>query len=342
MAGRHVDCPAGDDDILMHRPQIAMVCGEGDDAWPLVDEVERRGNLEVAASAADLGRVLGRADVVLVTDFRTELLREAWPDDGSIRWVHATSAGVDKLMFPELADSGAVVTNARGVFDPYIAEYVLGCVIAFAKGFLESLQHQRQQRWHYHETEPVRGRRMLVYGAGSIGRATARLARAVGMRVDGIARNPRADPDFDSVRPDADLDALLSGADFVVITAPLTAATRHRFGPSVFARMRSSACLINVGRGAVVDTDALVDALVHGGIAGAVLDVLEDEPLPVGHRLWDLPNVMITAHLAGDIRGWRTVVMQQFLDNLDRWIAGIALENQVDKTLGFVTTNISG
>jgi phosphoglycerate dehydrogenase-like enzyme len=224
------------------------------------------------------------------------------------------------------------------VFDRFIAEYVLGCVIAFAKDFAGNLAQQRARRWHYHETEPVQGKRMLIYGAGSIGGSIAQLARAVGMRVDGIARAARQDANFDAVYADADLERLLPCADYVVIAAPLTEVTRHRFDANTLRCMQASARLINVGRGPIVDTAALVAALERGELAGAALDVFEQEPLPSDHPLWRLPNVMVSAHLSGDIHGWRNVVMQQFLDNLDRWIAGEPLENQVDKHLGFIAS----
>jgi phosphoglycerate dehydrogenase-like enzyme len=320
------------------RPTIAMICAAPDEPWPLLDEVRTLGDVSITVGAAAIRKALERAEVVLATDFRTRLLRDAWPAGAAVRWIHATSAGVDTIMIPQVRKSDIVVTNARGVFDPFIAEHVLGCVIAFAKDFLGNLEHQRMRRWKYRLTEPVRGKRMLVYGAGSVGAAIARLARATGMPVDGVARAPREDPNFDAVHGDRDLHELLPQADFVVAAAPLTHETHHRLDGAAFKRMKPSARFINVGRGALVDTDALVTALERGEIAGAALDVFEQEPLPSDHPLWGMPNVMVSAHQSGDIRGWREIVMRQFSSNLERWLNGEPLENEVDKDLGFIPT----
>lgn len=319
-----------------------MICAKGDESWPLLEEVRARANLVVATNPASMSEAIARADIVLVTDFRSRQLRDAWPDAAPVRWVHATSAGVDALTFPQIVESDIVVTNARGVFDTYIAEYVLGCVIAFAKDFLGNLAHQRAHRWHYRQTQPVQGKRLLVFGAGSVGGAIARLARAAGMRVDGIGREEREDPSFDAVHADADLHALLPAADFVVVAAPLTKATRHRFDAAAFRRMQASAYFINVGRGPIVDTSALVSALEGGEIAGAALDVFEEEPLPGTHPLWDMTNVMLTPHQAGDILGWQEIVIRQFLRNLDRWLHGEPLINVVDKRHGFIPAGEAG
>ncbi|MGM0633067.1 MAG: NAD(P)-dependent oxidoreductase, partial [Pseudomonadota bacterium] len=142
---------------------------------------------------------LRRADVLVVTDFRTDLLAQCWPAEPAVRWVHATSAGVDALMFPALRDSGIPVTNARGVFDRGIAEYVLGGVLLAAKDTLGNLQYQQERRWVHRDTALIRDQRVLVVGAGSIGTEVGRLLSAVGMRVTGIARTARQVSGFEAV-----------------------------------------------------------------------------------------------------------------------------------------------
>ncbi|TCN51273.1 phosphoglycerate dehydrogenase-like enzyme [Rhodococcus sp. SMB37] len=284
-----------------------------------------------------LATVLEGADVLFVYDFLTDALPHAWHAAESLRWVHAAAAGVDPIMFPALRDSDVIVTNSRGVFDQPIAEYVLAQILSFAKDLPESLRLQREHTWRHRESERIAGRTALVVGTGPIGRAIARLLTAVGMKVRGSGRRARDDdPDFGIVTATEDLPEELSGADFVVVAAPLTEQTRGMFDTALFGAMKPSARFVNVGRGDLVRTDDLVEALRSGEIAGAALDVVDIEPLPPEHPLWDIPNVMITPHNSGDFTGWRDALVDVFVDNFQRWRSGGDLENVVDKRLGYV------
>ena len=159
-----------------------------------------------------------------------------------------------------------------------------------------------------------------------------------GLKPHGIARKPRHDdPDFVAVHGNDDLTEQLGLADFVVIAAPLTPQTEGLFNEKAFKAMRKSARLINIGRGPVVKTDDLIAALNNGDIAGAALDVFEEEPLPADHPLWDMENVIMTAHMSGDFIGWKRALTDQFLENLDRWQQGEELFNLVDKKLGYAS-----
>lgn len=318
-------------------PVVAVLHDPADGPPPALDKVEPFASSVLPVSdLAGLRQALQSADVLMVTDFRTALLREAWPAAPSIRWVHATSAGVDALLFPALVESDLPLTNARGIFDRSIAEYVLGAILIFVKDFHGSLAYQRHHRWQHRDTEHLAGRRALVVGAGSIGREIARLLSASGMKVEGIARRARTeDADFMAVHAIDDLHERLPTADFVILAAPLTEATSGLFDRAAFECMAPHARLINVARGPLVQTPALVDVLRERRIAGAVLDVFEQEPLPPGHPLWDLPNVVITAHMAGDFIGWREALVDQFVDNLKRWREGRPLKNLVDKKRGY-------
>lgn len=323
---------------MAERVQIAVLTAPGEDDLPGLEGLGDEASVQHIRSEKEIAAVLPSTDILVVTDFRTGVLRQIWPAENRIRWVHATSAGVDALMFPELAGSDVVVTNARGIFDRGIAEYVLGAVLMFAKDTLNNLHLQREHRWRHRETELVRGRQALIVGAGSIGCEVARLLRAAGMRVTGVARRPREDEVFDAVYSHDRLFDLLAEADYVVITAPLTTQTEGLFEKTAFGRMKSSARLINVGRGPIVRLAALIQALEHGQIAGAALDVFEHEPLPADSPLWDMPNVMISAHMAGDFVGWRRALGEQFVENFHRWQRGEPLFNVVDKTRGYVST----
>ncbi len=184
-------------------------------------------------------------------------------------------------------------------------------------------------------TEMVAGKRALIVGVGSIGRAIAALLGAAGMRVEAIGRSARDDAELGRIHAVNDLRARLPDADYVVLVTPLTAATRNLFGAAEFAAMAPHARFINVGRGALVDEPALLDALAGGAIAGAALDVFVDEPLPPDSPFWRAPNCLVSPHMSGDFIGYETAIASQFIDNWHRFCRGEPLENRVDKTLGF-------
>lgn len=311
--------------------RVLVLVAPGEAPLPGLDDLPTTVELRTVSSEADLRAHLPQTDVLVVTDFRTGLLERCWPAEHRIRWVHATSAGVDALMFPALWDSDVLLTNARGVFDLGIAEYVLGAVLMHAKDSLGNLHLQRQQRWQHRETALVARQRALVIGAGSIGSEVARLLSALAIEVTGIARSARQAPHFSRVLASAELDNTLPEADVVIITAPLTEETRGLIDQRRLALMRPGALLVNVGRGAIVVTDDLVAALRAGTPGMAVLDVVDPEPLPAGHPLWDMPNVMLSAHMAGDFIGWRNALGEQFMANLHRWLAGEPLHNLVGR-----------
>ncbi|MFE9323484.1 D-2-hydroxyacid dehydrogenase [Nocardia sp. NPDC052278] len=297
---------------------------------PVADRAEVR-----YTEAPGLADALRGADALFVYDFLTRAIPGAWHAADRLRWLHMGSTGVDPVMFPELRESEVVVTNTRGVFDTAIAEYVLGQILGFAKDLSGSLRLQQRREWRHRESERISGACVLIVGTGSIGRAIARLLRAAGMTVRAVGRRARAtDPDFGTVS--TDLLAELPIADYVVAVAPLTPQTREMFDAKAFAAMKPHARFVNVGRGELVVTDDLLAALSTGSIAGAALDVVDPEPLPARHPLWDLPNVLITPHNSGDFSGWRTEVVTAFTRNFDNWIAGRTLDNVVDKELGYV------
>ncbi|AXK35466.1 D-2-hydroxyacid dehydrogenase [Streptomyces armeniacus] len=306
------------------------------DPLPRLERLEGRARI-VHADEKSLAERLPEADVLLVWDFLSNAVREAWPGEGARpRWVHTPSAGVDRLL-PELAGSDVVLTNARGVFDQPIAEYVAGLVLAMAKDFFGSRELQRQRRWQHRETMRVGGSRAVVVGSGPIGRKIGRTLRGLGVQVDLVGRTQRdGDPEFGRVHGSGALHGLLGEADWVVCVAPLTEESRGMFDAAAFSRMKRSARFINVGRGQHVVEDDLVEALLSHRISGAALDVFMEEPLPVESRLWDVPGLLVSPHMSGDTVGWRNDLAEQFLDNFDRWYAGEPLLNVVDKDLGYV------
>ncbi|MFH5230724.1 D-2-hydroxyacid dehydrogenase [Antrihabitans spumae] len=288
------------------------------------------------ATADTLAENLSGADVLLVWDFFSTALRGAWDKADSLRWIHVAAAGVDSLLFDELVDSDVLVTNSRGVFDRPIAEFVLATILGFAKDVATSVRLQDSKRWQHRETESIAVSRVLVVGTGAIGRETARLLTAVGMRVAGSGRvSSDNDPDFGVVHASRELKTVVGEFDYVVLLAPLTDATRGVVDAGVLAAMKPTARLVNVGRGELVVTDDLVAALQARELAGAALDVFDTEPLPADHPLWQLDSVLITPHMSGDAVGWRDRLAELFVSNFERYAADHTLVNVVDKSRGY-------
>ena len=319
------------------KPILVIQGAAGMDEVPRLDELSEQAEIRFAPTSVELRGALPGADAMLGWDFRAASLPAAWENARDLRWIHWAGAGVDAAVFPELAASGIQLTNARGVFDVPMAEWVLGMIICFAKQIPQSLEFQAQAEWNYRMTEKVAGKRLLVVGVGSIGRAVGRLLRAVGMEVDAIGRSARdGDTDFERIYAIDDLHTCLPNADYVVLITPLTDQTRNLFGAAEFAAMASHARFINIGRGALVIEEDLLAALHDGQIAGAALDVFVDEPLPPGSPFWQAPNCLISPHMSGDFAGYEVVMADQFMANWARYLSGEPLLNVVDKKLGFV------
>ncbi|HJQ47814.1 MAG TPA: D-2-hydroxyacid dehydrogenase [Amycolatopsis sp.] len=320
--------------IGTESPVLAVLCG--DKQPPDMEPIESDAVVRYTDDRG-LPEALSGADALFVYDFSSTAVPSAWHAADRLRWLHIASAGVDPVMFPALRESDVVLTNSRGVFDDSIAEYVLGVVIAFAKDLARSLDLQRNREWRHRESERIAGKRVLVVGTGPIGRAIARMLRAAGMSVSGMGRRARAgDPDFGDVHASADLLAHLPDYDYVVAVAPLTEQTQDMFGIKAFDAMPAHARFVNVGRGELVVTAELVQALREHRIAGAALDVFDTEPLPSDHPLWTMDDVLVSPHMSGDFAGWRNTLVEVFADNFQRWQTGRPLRNVVDKQLGYV------
>jgi phosphoglycerate dehydrogenase-like enzyme len=324
-------------DAERKRPVVAVLYREA--LPPRLSEIEELA--EVRLSTADgLADALAGADVLYQWHSFSPALRDNWGAASSLKWIHVTAAGVSQLLFDELIRSDVTYTNSRGVLSTAIAEFALGFVLDMAKDAQGSFRLQQQQRWQHRVTRKIQGQRALVVGTGSIGREIARLFRAVGMDVSGAGRTSRAgDDDFERIHSSQDLAGIVHDCDYLVLAAPLTSDTRGLVNAEVLAAMNPSAHLVNVGRGELVRTDALAEALASGSIAGAALDVVHPEPLPAGHALWSMENVIITPHMSGDTEDHIDDLGLLFLDNLTRYRAGEPLQNVVDKELGFVAAS---
>lgn len=278
-----------------------------------------------------------------------ELLNRA----DQLRWVQSPTASLEHYVFEELVAHPCQLSNMRGLFSDVIADHVMGYVLCAARNLHLYLQQQINHHW-----EPIGGEAsrsgftmgpaevspmdsahlhlsdcsMGVVGVGHIGREIGRRAAAFGMKVIGVDAEPRAEVEgFQSIGPVSELPGLLANSDFVVIAAPHTPETYHLFGPEQFRQMKNSAWLINIGRGVIVDLEAITAALKNGEIGGAALDVFEQEPLPTDHPLWDMPNAILTPHVAAASPRIAERHLETLLENIRLFVAGKPPATLVDK-----------
>lgn len=278
------------------------------------------------------------ADAILVWSAPRALLEAVFVMAPRLRWVHSRAAGLDTLLFPALVDSPVPLTNSSGVYSRSLGEFVAAAVLFFAKDFHRMQRNQAAGRWEQFDVEEVHGKTMGIVGYGDIGRAAAKLAKALGMQVIALRRHPeksRADELLDEVLGTERLLELMARSDYVVAAAPLTPDTRGLVGAAAIGAMKPSGVFINVGRGPVVDEAALIAALQNKAIRGAALDVFEHEPLPHAHPLYALDNLLLSPHCADHTQTWIDDAMRFFMQNLERFIAGEPLMNVVEKRLGY-------
>lgn len=256
----------------------------------------------------------------------------------NLKWIHSFSAGVDKVLTPEIINSSVLVSNSAGIHATPIAEHVLGFLLLCTRQFLPALKSQIQHQWKGPEdVTELRSKTILIVGLGHIGEEVARLVSAFGATVIATVRNLRTEkPEQVSRLETSDhLTELLPEADFVVITAPLTTENRGLFNKEKFQKMKPTAVIINIGRGPIINEADLIETLKNKTIAGAALDVTETEPLPHNSPLWDMENVFITAHYSGLSERYMERAIDRFCMNLKAFLEGKELPNLVDKRLGY-------
>jgi phosphoglycerate dehydrogenase-like enzyme len=287
-----------------------------------------------AAGLPELAIVVDRdrstdVDVVLG---EPSLICTVLPSLPSLRWVQSTWAGVEPLLDPSLRRD-YTLTNARGVFGGLMSEYVFGYLIAHERLIFDKRAAQQAGRWDPTPPGTLRGKQIGLLGVGSIGAALARTARHFGMRVKGYTRASEDCADVDHYFHGDDLTPFATDLDYLVSVMPNTSATRHLVDATLLAALPARAVFVNPGRGTVVDEAALADALQSGRLAGAVLDVFQQEPLPADHVFWRTPNVIITSHTAA--LSVPADIAPVFIDNYRRWITGGGLRYQVDFERGY-------
>jgi phosphoglycerate dehydrogenase-like enzyme len=286
-------------------------------------------------------RLLPEADAA----FTPVVDRDVFPSATRLRWLHVPAVGVGHLLYPAIVESPVVITNARGVRARAMAEHVIGVIIALARQFPAAMRYQAAHEWAQDLLErgdtghirTLHGSRLGIVGFGSIGTEIARLAAAFGLRISAIRRRAELPPpaNVDELLEPWRLAELLARSDIVVLAAPLTPATIRMIGRRELGVMKRGALIVNIGRGALVDDAALVEALRSRHLGGAALDVFAKEPLDPLSPYWDLPNVIVTPHTSGAMEDYWTPLVALFSENLRRFEAGEPLLNIVDKHAGY-------
>jgi phosphoglycerate dehydrogenase-like enzyme len=298
-------------------------------------------DLEVVqlSSYESLELEIADAEIALCRELRPNQVRAA----KKLRWIHSAAAAVHALMIPEIVNSDIIITNASAVHGPVVAEHGMAMIMAIGRRFDLAVKAQTRHQWTQEEIwssapspRDIAGSTLVVIGLGQIGTPLVRHAKALGMRVLAVREHPeRGAEGADAVYAPTDLNRILPEADFVMLCAPVTPETQRAFGREQFAVMKPDAYILNVGRGALVDEPALIEALREHRIGGAALDVTTNEPLPADSPLWDLENCMITPHTAGiSPKLWERQYIY-FTGNLRRFLAGQPMQGMVDKAKGY-------
>lgn len=291
--------------------------------------------VRLANSAEAAGDFLAAAEIIVASnwEFPSELFRRA----KSLKWLHSVSAGIEKLLYPEMMESDILLTNARGIFDGLVMEHTLALMLAWARRLPQCVRAQAVGKWRRSEMSELAGKTLGVIGLGRIGREIARVAKVgFDMRVLGVARRQTENEYCDAVLPAERLGEVLKASDYVVLAVAATPETEGLIGESELALMRPHAFLVNIARGSVVQEKALIRALREGWIGGAGLDVFEVEPLPPESELYDLDNVIMTSHRAGFTHhNLCEERIENFLENLDDYLHGRPPRTIVDKRRGY-------
>ena len=287
----------------------------------------------VAGEDATLAEQVADADAI-IGEINPELFHAA----KKLRWVQVHSAGVERYVFPEFADSAVVLTNCKILQGPNIADHAISLLLALTRDLYLAIPDRVKEEWNRREYSPIelRGKTAVIIGVGGIGMQIAQRAHAFDMKVIGV--DPKDVPlnyFVSRVVPPDRLEAELPEADVVFMAAPLTSQSQGMMGPRQFGLMKKGSYFIAVSRGRTYDSDALLQALKTGRLAGAGLDVTNPEPLPKGHPLWKLENVIITPHIAGQSDGVEARRMALIVENVTRFVRGEPLLNVVDKKKGY-------
>ena len=310
--------------------KLLILAEDAEDYFPLV-VAENLPQLEIVSASESENALALVADCNIIIG-EPPLIVDVLASAGQMKWVQSSWAGVDRLCRPGLRHD-YVLTGVKGIFGSLISEYVLTYLFALERRIFDLRANQLQKRWQPKPYRPAKDVTLGIIGLGSIGQHLARTAQCFGLRVTGLNRSGKACDGVEQVYTGENQQQFFAEADYVVLTLPDTPKTRHFINAEVLTMMKSSATLINVGRGSIVNEADLVHALQQGQIAAAVLDVFETEPLPADRLLWSLPNVYVTPHFAA--ASFPEDVVKIFTENYHRFLRREPLLQQIDFKLGY-------
>ena len=287
----------------------------------------------ITCADSELGQHLPTADILIAWGFIN--IDEHLPNAPRLRWIHALSAGVEKILSPTVAEAPIQLTNVRGIHGIPMSEHVFGMMLAFSRSIAGFARQQQDAVWKRLSLTELYNKTLCIVGLGSIGREIAKRAKAFNMRIVATKQTLTQELFVDELCPPSELDRLLGEADYVVLTVPETPDTVGLFSYERICRMKESAVLINVARGTVVSAEGLAQALTEKKIAGAALDVFVSEPLSESSPLWKMDNVLITPHCAAVSPLYLDRAMQCFCENLSLYMNNKAMMNVIDKERGY-------
>jgi len=291
----------------------------------LLREARKDLQLLVCKNGEQIGEVIDQADIIFSAHtFPGELVGKA----GKLKWIQSMSAGVENFARSNLLPPDVVLTKIKGVFGPLMSEYVVGYILAITQNMKKTFENKGKKRWEAFLVDSIRRKTVGVMGLGSVGGYIAFQVHLMGATVIALEEQEKRLPYVSKEYSVTEIEEFLGRSDFVVVAFPLTDTTEGIVGEREFGMMKENAYLINVSRGPLVREEALLKALKQGSIAGAVLDVFHEEPLPRDHPLWDLDNVIITPHISGP--SIPEDIAKIFIENLRRFEEGKTLEGVVD------------
>ncbi|OGO17658.1 MAG: hypothetical protein A2Z15_01610 [Chloroflexi bacterium RBG_16_50_11] len=321
--------PHADEDILRRIRKISTKVKVKDGSTLVFGEM--RGD---ESKKAELDALLAETDVLYGFVPPKNVIARA----PRLKWMQVTSAGVDRHQDTEIWRSKVILTGVSGIHAAPIGEFVLGLMLMFAKDTPLSFKMKQTRDWQRYMVHTLRGKTAGIVGLGHICGEVARLSKAFRMKVIATRRSTKQAGkarNVDLLLPSSRMKELLAGSDYVVLTLPLTPETHHIMGDAEFRSMKPTAYIINIGRGGLIDQEALIRALDEKRIAGAGLDVTTPEPLPKESRLWDFDNVILSPHVSGGMEDYMLRATELFCDNLKRYLEGKKLRNVIDKKKGY-------
>jgi len=322
----------------MASPLVLVIADPGAAVMKTMPALPQDLRVVISNQFEELKAHASEADIILYANGDGDLLARVLRLAQRARWIHSLWTGVEGILKPDLLAHPAPLTNGRGVFRWPLADWIVGAMLYFSFDFPRVLEQQRQHLWKPFVSKILDGCTLGIVGYGEIGSAAAERARVFGMKIAALRRRPElfgSDTLVDRNYLPAQMKELIASSDYLLLCTPLTPETRGLIGENELAAMKSTAVLINVGRGPVIDEAALVRALQSGAIRGAALDVFEKEPLPADHPFWTMPQVLLSPHTADRVEGFLKPAWECFLENLNRFRQEMPLINIVDKQAGY-------